>query len=426
MGSIFSFLIQSRLPNVIDRATETEWNCPICRDARDDLSYVMPCLHQFCLACIMRWAEMQRVCPLCREVIEAVRFSVQTDSYIDCVFTSSGEPVNASSWTGITLGQLVKNSPFVESPSHARREILRTAGLRGAQTEPVGGLLPRMWAELFQREEHLLDPVVPWLRQELEAKYGVRWWMARIAESTVLHAVSLCGPAKNVLVHVLQDFLEEHTEPLIHGLISIIVNECTQEAQRLLHSRAVSQNNPVSISSRFQTDTTTPHPTTSSSSEGSSEEHQPSTSEGIPHNLHPSSPTSAEQEELEEEAVAEEPAREEADSTAAISPSPQEENLAPQAAPAGSPAGSSMEDQASISEAVLHNLHPSAPIPAEQEELEPAAMAGPSAQGGSHSPSTPSQGRDPLPRRPRSSRRRRAASQLDFPQPCKKPPNQQQ
>uniref|UniRef100_A0A8C3UV90 RING-type domain-containing protein n=1 Tax=Catharus ustulatus TaxID=91951 RepID=A0A8C3UV90_CATUS len=55
------------------------WNCPICRDARDDLAYVMPCLHQFCLACIIRWGEMQRVCPLCRELIEAVRFSVQTD-----------------------------------------------------------------------------------------------------------------------------------------------------------------------------------------------------------------------------------------------------------------------------------------------------------------------------------------------------------
>ncbi|NXD58182.1 TOPRS ligase, partial [Corvus moneduloides] len=348
------------------RATETDWNCPICRDARDDLTYVMPCLHQFCLACIMRWAEMQRVCPLCREQAEGVRFSVQTDSYIDCVFTSSEESANASSWTGITLGQLVKNSPFVESPSRVPRRILPTAEHGGAGTEPVGGLLPSVWAELFQREEHLLDPVVPWLRQELEAKYGTRWCMARIAESIILHAVSICGPDRSVLAHVLQDFLEEHTEPLIHGIINIIVNQCTQEAQRLLQSRLVPENNPAAISSRFQMDITAPHPTSASSPAGST--------------------------------------------------------------PASSSAGSRTEDQHSTSEAVLHSLHPSAPVPAEQEELEPAAATGPSAQGSSHSPSTPSQGRgrDPLPRRPQLSTRRRAASCLDSPQPHKRPPDQQQ
>ncbi|NWV13770.1 TOPRS ligase, partial [Ptilonorhynchus violaceus] len=337
-------------------ATETEWNCPICRDARDDLAYVMPCLHQFCLGCIMRWAEMQTVCPLCRELMEAVSFSMQTDSYIDCVFTCSEESADASSWAGITLGQLVKNSPyhFVVSPSRSPQGILPTAEQGSAGTEPVGGLLPRVWAELFQREEHLLDPVVPWLRQELEAIYGTRWWMARIAESIILHAVSICGPVRNVLVHVLQDFLEEQTEPLIHGIIDIIVSQCSEEAQRLLHSHAApEENSPVAISSSFQVDAPMPHPTPASSSAGS---------------------------------------------------------------------GSSMEDQPSISEAVLHNLHPSAPVPAEQEELEPAAVAGPSTQGGSHRASAPIWDRDPLPRRPWRSPRRRAASLLDSPQPCKRPP----
>ncbi|KAL2294825.1 hypothetical protein Nmel_008578 [Mimus melanotis] len=422
MGSILSFLIRSRLPESIDRTTETEWNCPICRDARDDLAYVMPCFHQFCLACIMRWAEMQRVCPLCRELIEAVRFSVQTDSYIDCVFTSSEESANASSWTGITLGQLVKNSPFVGSPSRAPQGILSTADRGGVGNEPVGGLLPRVWAELFQREEHLLDPVVPWLRQELEAKYGTRWWMARIAESIILHAVSICGPARNVLVHVLQDFLEEHTEPLINGLISIIVNECTQEAQRLIHFCPDSQNNPMAISSRFQTDTTAPHPTLASTA---SEEHQPSTLEAVVHTLHSFAPTTAEQEELGEEAVGEESGREEDNSTVAISTSSQEDNPPPQAAPASIPVGSSMEDQPNISEAVLHILHPSALTSAEQEELEPAAVTRPSAQGNSHRSSSPSQDRNPLSRRPQRSTRRRAANHLDSPQPCKRPLNQQ-
>ncbi|NWV37818.1 TOPRS ligase, partial [Grantiella picta] len=346
------------------KATETKWNCAICQDARDDLTYVMPCLHRFCLSCIMRWAEMQTVCPLCREPIESVKFSVKTDSYIDCVFASSAESENASSWAGITLGQLVKHS-FVESPSRSPRGILRQAEQAGAGTEPVGGILPSVWAELFQREEHLLDPVVRWLRQELQARYGTRWWMARIGESMILHAVSLCGPARNVLVHVLQDFFEEHTEPLIQGMIDIIVSQCSEEAQRLLQSQEVPEDNPLDSSSSFQVPTTAPHSTLTNGS---------------------------------------------ADST-----------------PVSSPLGSSMVDQPSTSEAVSPTLlsSSSAPVPAEQEELEPAAAADPSAQGSSHSPSTPRQSRDPLPRRPQRSRRRRAASHLDSPQPFKRPPNQQ-
>ncbi|XP_017941332.1 E3 ubiquitin-protein ligase Topors-like [Manacus vitellinus] len=296
MGSIFSFLSDPKLQEGTDKATETEWNCPICRDTRDDLAYVMPCLHQFCLGCIMRWAEMQIVCPLCRDLIESVRFSVQTDSYIDCVFTA---PEDASSWAGITLGQLVRNNPyhFAASPSRSPRGILPAAEPGGAGTEPVGGLMPRVWAELFRRDEHLLDPVVPWLRQELEAIYGTRWWMARIAESIILHAVSICGPAANVLVQVLQDFLEEHTEPLIHGTISIIVDQCSEEAHRLLHSPAVPEDDSSSVATASSTQRGTPAPhSTPARSSTSSSTTQPAL--GSPH---ASAPVPADQEELQEE-----------------------------------------------------------------------------------------------------------------------------
>ncbi|NWU85473.1 TOPRS ligase, partial [Onychorhynchus coronatus] len=354
------------------KATETEWNCPICRDTRDDLAYVMPCLHQFCLGCIMRWAEMQIVCPLCRELIESVRFSVQTGSYIDCVFTA---PEDASSWSGITLGQLVRNNPcqVAASPSRSPRGVLPAAEPGGAGAEPVGGLLPRVWAELFRRDEHLLDSVVPWLRQELEAIYGTRWWMARIAESIILHAVSICGPVANVLVQVLQDFLEEHTEPLIHGTISIIVDQCSEEAHRLLHSPAVSEEDSSS--------------------------------------------------ELGEEAV--EPGRVEENSAVAILTIHQGGIPTLHPAPSSSSVGSNVEDQLSTLEAVLYSPHQPVPVPAEQDELEQAAAAGPSAQGGSHSPSSPSQGRDPFRGRPRRTRRRRADSLPDSPQPCKRPPHPQ-
>uniref|UniRef100_A0A672TMT6 RING-type E3 ubiquitin transferase n=1 Tax=Strigops habroptila TaxID=2489341 RepID=A0A672TMT6_STRHB len=32
-----------------------------------DASYMMPCLHEFCYTCILRWAESKPECPLCKQ-----------------------------------------------------------------------------------------------------------------------------------------------------------------------------------------------------------------------------------------------------------------------------------------------------------------------------------------------------------------------
>uniref|UniRef100_A0A8C6IYG7 RING-type E3 ubiquitin transferase n=1 Tax=Melopsittacus undulatus TaxID=13146 RepID=A0A8C6IYG7_MELUD len=45
---------------------EEETCCPICLDSLVDVSYVMPCLHQFCYTCILRWVESKPECPLCK------------------------------------------------------------------------------------------------------------------------------------------------------------------------------------------------------------------------------------------------------------------------------------------------------------------------------------------------------------------------
>uniref|UniRef100_A0A493TYJ6 RING-type E3 ubiquitin transferase n=1 Tax=Anas platyrhynchos platyrhynchos TaxID=8840 RepID=A0A493TYJ6_ANAPP len=47
-------------------ATELDARCPICLDSQVNPSYVLPCLHRFCFACIQRWAESKPECPLCK------------------------------------------------------------------------------------------------------------------------------------------------------------------------------------------------------------------------------------------------------------------------------------------------------------------------------------------------------------------------
>uniref|UniRef100_A0A663FHI0 RING-type E3 ubiquitin transferase n=1 Tax=Aquila chrysaetos chrysaetos TaxID=223781 RepID=A0A663FHI0_AQUCH len=105
----------SALPNLLrstSMATETEWSCPICGDARDDVSYAMPCRHQFCLGCILRWTEVKPECPLCRRPVENVRFSVLgEDDYLQCVVAHPEESPDASRQAGSAPGPLPENSP---------------------------------------------------------------------------------------------------------------------------------------------------------------------------------------------------------------------------------------------------------------------------------------------------------------------------
>lgn len=53
-------------------AVETEWSCPIYCNAEDDIAYVICCLHQFYLACILWCAKRGPSCPLCRQTVNTI------------------------------------------------------------------------------------------------------------------------------------------------------------------------------------------------------------------------------------------------------------------------------------------------------------------------------------------------------------------
>lgn len=220
-------------------ATGKEWSCPICCDTPDDVSYAMPCGHRFCLACILRWAERNPACPLCRRSILTVKFSDRGgDDYLHCVITPPRELPETSSQAAEAPRSLAENRPHgpADSLASSPHGITAPALQQAAGQEAVGGILPELWAELFRRRRNLLNPVRPWLRQGLEMIYGGEWYQVKSAESGIMLALCVYGPDREVLIQRLQPRLQQYTASLVHGILNIIETQCSEEVLRLWRS----------------------------------------------------------------------------------------------------------------------------------------------------------------------------------------------
>ncbi|XP_068057763.1 E3 ubiquitin-protein ligase Topors-like [Anomalospiza imberbis] len=326
-------------------ATETVWNCPICRDIPGEIASVTPCVHLFCLGCIVRWAKTKPSCPLCRQAINSIIYSVRSEE---------------------DFLEIVLPSPSASSAAHHQDEQGAAELMPRAY---IAGFPPEVWADFFQDCSEILEPLLPWLNQELTELLRTRWWEVALAQSAIVANLCRYGLREEALVRELHPLLQEQTVAFVQRLIDTAAERCSDEILRhmnLLNSRAEEeddeeQESPTAIPDPSASPQGTPTPTLASSC---------------------------------------------------------------------SPVVSKVEADAGTLEDTLRGgpgHSPSAPVPAEREQPqeEPgsraAAAAGPSAQGYSRSPSPPGRDRDCLPEGPRRPAKRRASGPQDSPTLPKRP-----
>ncbi|KAM6037167.1 uncharacterized protein LJ206_001787 [Theristicus caerulescens] len=285
-SSCSSSVLPSLLQRAESMAAESERSCPICHDNQDDIAYMSPCLHQFCLGCALRWARQKPSCPLCQSGTTAILFSVWSeDDYL--TFEVPGPAA---------------------APAGDHRDEEGAAG--AVPRAQVGAFPPEVWADFFRSHPDNVRPLLLWLRQELEVLFD-RWWEATTAEGIIVGHLCLCGLDEAVLVHELQSCLPENAGPFVLRLITTAVRLCGGELRRHL-----GQQDPRAAGGEDESPAASPSPAasrgvtpdsrlaSSSSPAGSDVEEQPGTSEaalrggpGRP----PSAPVPAEQEQPQEE-----------------------------------------------------------------------------------------------------------------------------
>ncbi|KAK4815742.1 hypothetical protein QYF61_006780 [Mycteria americana] len=198
------------LPQEANMATEAEWSCPICREAQEAVAYVTPCVHLFCLGCIVRWAKRSPTCPLCRQTVNTVIYSVRSeDDFLEMVI------------------------PHVSDPSVAGHQEEQGA-VEPVPRTYVAGLQPEVWASLFRDSREILEPLLPWLNQELSVLYGARWWEAAAAQGTITVYLCCCGLDEEALVRELQPILQHQTVTFVRQLIDVAADRCSEQILRQL------------------------------------------------------------------------------------------------------------------------------------------------------------------------------------------------
>eukprot|EP00075_Anas_platyrhynchos_P016767 XP_027306020.1 uncharacterized protein LOC113842549 [Anas platyrhynchos] len=186
-------------------ATEAEVTCPVCQGSLKEPSVISPCQHQFCFGCIMRWAKRSVSCPLCRQDITSIRYSIWSeDDFLEVQVVSHAENQEDS--------QQDEQGAAVPVPPAA-----------------VSGLLPEEWAALFREHPEILGPLRPWVRQQARELFGAAWWDQDVLEAKVIAWLCRFGLEEVVLVREMQPFLQGHTERFVNQLIDRAVDMCSDE-----------------------------------------------------------------------------------------------------------------------------------------------------------------------------------------------------
>ncbi|XP_053845752.1 uncharacterized protein LOC128814177 [Vidua macroura] len=140
---------------------EVEDRCPICLDSWREPSFVMPCLHCFCYACILRWADNKTQCPLCKGKMTSILHSLRVDD--DFEERAITPPVTPPVVFPARRAHREPDAPNLHRPGAHQQRV--TAG---DVQHFVGGFQLPNWMSCFSANSAIQQTLHSWFCQSLE------------------------------------------------------------------------------------------------------------------------------------------------------------------------------------------------------------------------------------------------------------------
>lgn len=87
----------AEVPKGLPRALEEDLRCGVCTDLLHRCLTVVPCGHNFCCACLVRWRRCSAQCPGCRELVRQAVRNLDVDRVVETFIKEHPEAARSAS-----------------------------------------------------------------------------------------------------------------------------------------------------------------------------------------------------------------------------------------------------------------------------------------------------------------------------------------
>ncbi|XP_077201465.1 E3 ubiquitin-protein ligase Topors-like [Paroedura picta] len=257
--------------NVLDSAKNSK--CAICLERIQDTTYLNPCNHRFCFACIQKWSKKKVICPLCKQRFHSFFHIVNTkgtfceyvlplsdDSFphseIRIGHTSTAAQRSTSppdngivhdeirgtlSPTEKDIYQLMRQFAVTKRPgnidlltlgkfkTHAVIQFRRALYHAGILVRKVHypDFYQHASAEYFSQNPGSFDRLIPWLKRELKVLCGNQRSLIHTLQSFILNNMTQHDLESKEFETLLRPHLRHFTNHFLHELINFVQSPFT-------------------------------------------------------------------------------------------------------------------------------------------------------------------------------------------------------